>query len=76
MCWASRRYALPAFAAAAQALAARRRYLLLAGRSAACPQAAVVAVDRWDRQTDGRPAVVDPAPHKPTKCSVIFESEE
>jgi len=34
--------------------AAVDRYLLPAGRSAANPTAAVAAVDRRDRQTDGR----------------------
>ena len=50
---------LPAFAAehrraCSMAPAVIDRYLLPAGRSAADPPAAVVAVDRWDRETDGR----------------------
>ena len=53
---------LPAFAAerrrllhgACSAPAAIDRYLLPAGRSAANSPAAMVAVDRWDRRTDGR----------------------
>ena len=52
---------LPAFAAerrrlhycARSAPTAVDRYLLPAGRSAANPPAAVAAVDRWDRRTDG-----------------------
>jgi len=56
---------LPAFAAerrrlpygARSASAAVDRYLLPAGRSAANQPAATVAIDRWDRQTDGRPTV-------------------
>jgi len=50
---------LPEFAAerrvqhgARSAPAAIDRYLLVAERSAATPPAAVVAIDRWDRQTD------------------------
>jgi len=40
--------------ACSTAPAAVDRYLLPAGRSAANPTAAVAAVDRRDRQTDGR----------------------
>ena len=38
-------------------LTAVNRYLLLAGRSAPNPPHAAAAVDRWDRQTDGRSTV-------------------
>jgi len=53
---------LPAFDAERRCLlhnvyAAVDRYLLLARRSAANLPAAVAAVDRWDRQTDGRSIV-------------------
>jgi len=56
---------LPAFAAerwplqhgARSASAAIDRYLLPARRSAANPPAAVAAVDRWDRERDGRQTV-------------------
>jgi len=49
--------------------AAIDRCLLLAGRSAANPPVTVAAVDRWDRQTDGRTdgrtpdCYIDSSPH-------------
>ena len=67
---------LPAFAAerrrpqlgarSAPAAAAIDRYILLTWRSAASPPAAVAAVNRWDRHTDGRTPdrYIDPAPQK------------
>jgi len=46
---------LPAFAAERRRLQhGARSYLLPAGRWATNPPASVAAVDRWDRQTDGR----------------------
>jgi len=64
---------LPAFAAERRcllhgprsALAAVDRYMLPAGRSTTNPPAAVAAVDRWDRRTDGRTLnrYIDPAAH-------------
>jgi len=47
----------PAMARGASAAAAVDQYLLPAGRSAANPPATAAAVDRWDRQTDGRSTV-------------------
>jgi len=47
---------------------ANDRYLLSAGRSAANPQHAAAAVDRWNRQTDGRTDVL--AFHTP--CSAYY----
>ena len=43
---------------ARSAPAAIDQYLLPAGSSAAKPSSAVAAVDRWDRQTDGRSTVI------------------
>ena len=47
---------LPAFAAEHRG-ACSTAPATIAGRSAANPPAAVAAVDRWDRQTDGHPTV-------------------
>ena len=44
-------------ARSAPAAAAIDRYILLTWRSAASPPAAVAAVNRWDRHTDGRQTV-------------------
>jgi len=45
---------MPSASSCSTTPAAIDRYLLPAGRRAASKPAAVAAVDRWDRQTDGR----------------------
>jgi len=52
--FAAKRRRLLHGASASSAPASIDRYLLPAGRSEENPPAAVAAVDRWDRQTDGR----------------------
>jgi len=53
---------LPAFAAERSAPGAIDRYILLIWRSAASPPAALAAVNRWGRHTDGRTQKHRPRP--------------
>jgi len=68
---------LPAFAAERRrpqhGACSCRSVCLLTGRLATNPPGAVAAVDRWDRQTDGRTPDrhIDPAPHTMRAVSVM-----